>query len=200
MTDPTAPGAPDQNPGTPPPAPTPAPDILPPSDPIGVPAPEPLPETLPEPLQETPLQETALPSAPSVSPPVAASVHPGVGAPPPEQPPTFAPNGFPAAPSPYTSPGAKAQVLSILSLVAGIVAFAGSAIVFIPFVGSILGLPIPIAAIVLGFLGRKREPQANRALWLLGIILGAISLLFAVLAIVFWAVSLSGSSGYDLYY
>lgn len=182
MTDPTAPGAPDQNPGTPPPAPTPA------SDPVGAPDPEPLPqlppEPLPQPLGEGPLRDDL------ASPPTA---------PPPAEPAGYAPDGSPAAPSPYTPPVAKSQVLSILSLVAGIVAFAGSAIVFIPFVGSILGLPIPIAAIVLGLLGRKREPQANRALWLFGIILGAISLLFAILAIIFWIIAIGSSSGYDVY-
>jgi len=197
MTDPTAPGAPDQNPGIPPtpPPPPPAagPEAIPASDPIGVPAPEPLPETLPErELQPEPLQETPLPTSTTPPPPTTAQ--------PAAEPGSYAPNGFPAAPSPYTSPGARSQVLSILSLVAGIIAFAGSAIVFIPFIGSILGLPIPIAAIVLGLLGRKREPQANRALWLFGIILGGISLLFAILAIIFWITAIGSSSGYDVYY
>ena len=192
MTDPTAPGAPDQNPGIPPtPPPAPGPEAIPASDPIGVPAPEPLPETLPEPLPE-PLQEAPLPG--SATPPPTTTAQPAA------EPASYAPNGFPAAPSPYTSPGARSQVLSILSLVAGIIAFAGSAIVFIPFIGSILGLPIPIAAIVLGLLGRKREPQASRALWLFGIILGGISLLFAILAIIFWISAIGSSSGYDVYY
>jgi len=226
MTDPTAPGAPDRDPGappTPPPAPSPAPEVIPASDPIGVPAPEPLPETLPDTtlpgtnlpgtnLPDTNLPDTNLPDTnlPQATPSQAAPEAPAFAdaAPPPPaygtgdgEPPSYAPNGFPAAASPYTTPGARSSVLGILSLVAGIVAFAGSAIVFIPFVGSILGLPVPIAAIVLGILSRKREPHANRVLSLLGIILGAISLLFAVLAIVFWAITLaSSSSGYDIYY
>jgi len=80
----------------------------------------------------------------------------------------------PAAPEPqygapqYSAPqyGATgtgpSKTLSIISLIAGIVGL---------FVGTIFS----IAAIVLGFMGRSREPQA-KGFWLTGIILGFVGL------------------------
>lgn len=101
----------------------------------------------------------------------------------------IAPDGFPAAASPYASEGAKSSLLSIVSLVAGIVGFAGGAISFIPSVGSALALPIPIAAIIFGFLGRRREPHAVRILWNFG----------TARRIHLRAVVFSGSPSYDVY-
>jgi hypothetical protein len=45
-----------------------------------------------------------------------------------------------------------------------------------------LGFLFAVAAVVLGFIGRRREPQA-KGFWLTGIILGFVGI---VIAIVFW--------------
>ena len=91
--------------------------------------------------------------------------------------------------SPYTAgvPAAKSPILSILSLVAGIIGILGFAIVFIPFIGSFLQLFFPAAAIVLGALGKKKEPAAPKGLWLTGIITGIIGIVIAVIAVIGWA-------------
>ena len=97
----------------------------------------------------------------------------------------------PAAANPYSAAAgapAKAPVLSIISLIAGILGFLGAWIVVFPVVGSILGLFIPAAAVVLGILGMKKEPQASKGLWLTGIILGAVSLAIAIIALIGWIV------------
>ncbi|MHA6669221.1 DUF4190 domain-containing protein [Homoserinimonas sp. A447] len=121
---------------------------------------------------------------------------------PPAQPEPTPPNsGYTAGPAgtPYASGAApaKAPVLSIISLIAGIVGFLGAWIVVIPIVGSILGLFIPAAAIILGVLGKKKEPQASKGLWLTGIILGIVSLAIAVIGLIFWIVAFAsaGASG-----
>ncbi len=113
--------------------------------------------------------------------------------------------GAPGAPN-YGAPagsvpsGAKAPVLSIISLVAGILSFLGGAIVFIPFVGSVLQLFLPVGAIVLGFLGKAKEPHASKGLWLTGIILGFVGLLIAIAGFVIWGIVFSSyGSGYDYY-
>jgi hypothetical protein len=70
---------------------------------------------------------------------------------------------------------APSQALSILSLVAGVVSIAFGQTFF-----------LPIAAIVLGFIGRGREPQA-RTLSTIGIILGFLMLLGWILVVIFGA-------------
>ena len=76
---------------------------------------------------------------------------------------------------PYGQPAAKSPILSILSLVGGIV---GIVINLAWGIGVLFG----IAAVVLGFIGRNKEPQA-RGFWLTGIILGFVSI---VIAIIYW--------------
>jgi hypothetical protein len=104
------------------------------------------------------------------------------------------------APTPYvaTTTASKSPILSIISLIAGIIGVLGFWIVFIPFVGSILGLFIPAAAVVLGFLGKRKEPAASKGLWLTGIILGAVGIVIAIIGFVGWGllVGLSGGSYY----
>jgi hypothetical protein len=78
---------------------------------------------------------------------------------------------------PYGQPAAKSPILSILSLVGGIV---GIVLTFAWGVGFLFG----VAAIVLGFIGRSKEPRA-KGFWLTGIILGFVSVL---IAIIFWIV------------
>ena len=106
----------------------------------------------------------------------------------------------PVAANPYSAAAgapAKAPVLSIISLIAGILGFLGAWIAFIPFVG-IIAWPVPIAAVILGFLGKKKEPQASKGLWLTGIILGFVSLAICVIGLLVWIVLLAtaGSTGY----
>jgi hypothetical protein len=171
MSDPTTPATPD-------PAPDSTSSVTPPPPPA------------PEPIAPEPVASDAPPSPY------------GVGAPAADAPPAYAaaPPAYDAASGAYAAAPAKpTPLLSILSLVAGGVAFLGSAIVFIPFVGWVLGLPIPIAAIILGVLGRKREPFASKGLWLTGIILGIVSLVAVIISIIGF-VLLRVFSSSDYYY
>jgi hypothetical protein len=83
-------------------------------------------------------------------------------------------------------------------MIAGIVGLLGAGIVAIPIVGSILGLFIPGAALVLGILGRKREGLPARGFWLTAIITGIIGLAIAVIALILWIIAIvaAGASGY----
>jgi len=122
------------------------------------------------------------------------------------------PYAAPAAPAanPYAAPAAsgyapaapagKSPVLSIISLVAGIIGIVGAAIVFIPFVGGVLQLFIPAAAVILGFLGKAKEPFAPKGLWLTGIILGFVGLGIAVLSLILWGVAFASFDYYDYSY
>lgn len=79
---------------------------------------------------------------------------------------------------PYTggSTAAKAPVLSIISMILGILGVLGGLFIFwFPIVGPILQLWLPAAAVVLGFLGRRREPS-GKGFWLTGIITGFVGL------------------------
>lgn len=117
------------------------------------------------------------PGTPSVAPPA-----------PPAAPPV---SGLPSADAPgnpYTSAlGQKAPVLSIISLIAGIVGLLLFWLGILPIIGSIMGMFIPAAAIVLGFIGRKKEPT-SKGMWLTGIILGFIGIAISLLFLVFWIV------------
>ena len=96
------------------------------------------------------------PETPAVptAPPVAAPPVYGVATP---QPPSY-------GQSPGTEPR-MSKTLSLISMITGIVG-----VVFFGFLAI-----SSIAAIVLGFLGRKREPEA-RAFWLTGLITGFVGL------------------------
>ena len=52
---------------------------------------------------------------------------------------------------------------------------------FIPFIGGVLQLFIPAAAVVLGFLGKAKEPFAPKGLWLTGVILGFVGIGIALM-------------------
>jgi hypothetical protein len=137
--------------------------------------------------------EPRRPEPPRPEPPLGEG--PGVSYPQPPPPPAGAEYGRPDARlgdgQPYLGgPVRKSPVLSILSLIAGIVGLVGSWIVILPIIGSILDLFIPAAAVVLGFLGRRKEPQA-RGMWLAGIILGFVALAIAIIALVLWIVAIA---------
>ena len=67
--------------------------------------------------------------------------------------------------------------------------------VFIPIVGGIMQLIIPAAAVVLGFIGKRKEPAA-KGMWLTGIILGFVGIAIALLSLVFWGIALATLPGY----
>jgi hypothetical protein len=82
-------------------------------------------------------------------------------------------------------------VLSIISMVAGILGIVGFPVVaFIPIVGGGLGMFIPAAAVVLGFHGKSKEPRA-KGFWLTGIITGFVGLALAILDIILWSIVLA---------
>ncbi|MGO7984060.1 hypothetical protein ACC691_40180, partial [Rhizobium johnstonii] len=62
------------------------------------------------------------------------------------------------------------------------------------------GILFSIAAVILGFLGRKKEPAA-KGMWLTGIILGFVGILIAVIFIIFWIIAIVAlsTSGYYTY-
>ena len=105
----------------------------------------------------------------------------------------------PAAPAaPAAGTGAKAPILSIVSLVLGIISFLGGWIVILPWIGSILHLFLPAGAVVFGLLGKSKEPLAPKGLWLTGLILGIIGLLVAIGGFIFWSVLVaSNPAGID---
>lgn len=109
-------------------------------------------------------------------------------------PPPAAPEPTPYAAAPAAKP---TPILSIISLIAGIVSFIGGWIVIIPIVGSILHLFLPAAAVVLGFLGKKKEPAA-KGMWLTGIILGFIGLAVALISLIVW-IGLVATTGVTTY-
>ena len=79
-----------------------------------------------------------------------------------------------------TAPAKPAPVYSIISLIAGIIGVLGGlGIVWIPIVGGILQLFIPAAAVVLGFIGKKKS--ATKGMWLTGIILGFVGMAIGLL-------------------
>lgn len=94
--------------------------------------------------------------------------------------------------TPYTGAPApaKSPIFSILSLIGGII---GILLSFFFGAGFLFGA----AGVVLGFIGRRKEPQA-KGMWLTGIILGfiavAISLIFILLGII--AAVAIGTAGY----
>ena len=85
----------------------------------------------------------------------------------------------PPSSTPYTSAPepVRSPVLSILSLVFGILGILGSFFLF--GVGIVPG----IAAIVLGVLGRRKEPAA-KGLWLTGLITGIVAVVIGLIVLI----------------
>ncbi|GIT79918.1 hypothetical protein LLS1_15870 [Leifsonia sp. LS1] len=109
---------------------------------------------------------------------------PGYGAPAYGQP-------APGYAQPYAAPS-KSPILSILSLVGGIV---GIVLNIAWGVGVLFG----VAAVVLGFLGRSKEPQA-KGFWLTGLILGFVSIAIAIIVWIGLAVLFASfSATYNTY-
>jgi len=89
-------------------------------------------------------------------------------------------------------------MLSILAMIAGIIGVIGSPIAIIPFVGGFLGLLFPAAGVVLGFLGKKREPAA-RGFWLTGIVTGFVGVGLMILSFVLWGLLFAAGNAYSGY-
>lgn len=114
----------------------------------------------------------------------------------------------PAAPAanPYAAPAAApaggyaaaAPVKQGLSLTSFILGLIGVVFSFVYGIGFLPGL----AAVILGFLGKKREPQAPKWMWLTGIITGFVSIaiglivfIIVVIVAILWAAAI-GSTTY----
>lgn len=104
---------------------------------------------------------------------------------------TYAPS------APYTPSGAarKSPVLSIISMILGILGVLGGFVAFIPVAGPFLQIWFPAAAVVLGFLGLKRERQA-KGFWLTGLITGFVGLGILLLGILFTVWIFADSNSY----
>ncbi|MCU1474910.1 DUF4190 domain-containing protein [Amnibacterium sp.] len=90
----------------------------------------------------------------------------------------YQPTPPPSTPYASAPTPAKSPILSILSLIFGILGVLLSLFLF----GT--GFLPGAAAVVLGFLGRRKEPQA-KGMWLTGIITGFVAI---AIAIVVWVV------------
>ncbi|MES2094397.1 MAG: hypothetical protein V4531_11375 [Actinomycetota bacterium] len=102
--------------------------------------------------------------------------------PPPYTPPPVAPPAPPApayaAPNAYAAPASgPKQTLSLTSFILGI---AGLVFSWIP----VLGFLASLAAIIIGFIARKREPGAPKWMSLVGIILGFVAIVIGIIVIV----------------
>jgi hypothetical protein len=103
----------------------------------------------------------------------------------------YQPTPPPSAPYTPAPAPAKSPVLSILSLIFGILGVVLSLFLF----GA--GFLPGAAAVVLGFLGRRKEPQA-RGMWLTGLITGFVAVGIAIiiwigLAVIFGIASASNN-------
>lgn len=113
--------------------------------------------------------------------------------PPPPPPPPAAP---PA--SPYVAPAAgPKQTLSLVSFILGIAAFVFA---WIPFVG-IIGFLAGLAAVILGFMAKSKEPAAPKWMWIVGLVGGFVAIAISIIYIVlfFIAIGMAASVG-DLNY
>ncbi|POH68553.1 hypothetical protein C3B60_05000 [Cryobacterium zongtaii] len=100
------------------------------------------------------------------------------------------PSGGPAAGYYAGQPGmpsaTKQPILSILSMIAGVIGILGSPVAFFPIFGGILAIILPAAGVVLGFIARNKEPN-GKGFWLTGIITGFMGIALALLSILLWA-------------
>ena len=97
-------------------------------------------------------------------------------------------------PMPAPAPTAKTNVLTIISLVTGIIGFISMCLGIIPFLGWVcygIGGLCAVAALVLGFVGMnqaKKNGEKGRGMAITGIVLGALGLLgicvFVVISLV----------------
>ena len=155
---------------------TPAAESAPVAEPVT--APEPAPDAEPvsvaEPV-EAPAPPAYLPPAPTQAAPAqpvyadAAPAAPGYA--PPAPPAPGAPTEY-AAPQAYAAaPAAQPKTLALISMILGIVSILALG----------WGLLPAVAAVVLGFMARKRQPHA-KLFWTIGIIAGFVGVLISLIA------------------
>lgn len=117
---------------------------------------------------------------------------------PPTPPPASEPV-VPAAPPAYAAPAYSAPVAGpkqTLSLTSFILGLAGIVFSWVPFLGFLASL----AAIIIGFIARKREPGAPKWMSLIGIILGFVAIVIGLIVIVGLIVSIAlSASTYNRY-
>ena len=62
---------------------------------------------------------------------------------------------------------------------------------------------VALAAVILGFLGKSKEPQAPKWMWLVGIIAGFVAIFIALIFLIIWIVALASYGSligtYDMY-
>jgi hypothetical protein len=97
----------------------------------------------------------------------------------------------PAAAAPAGPAGPK-QGLSLTSFILGI---AGIVFSWVP----ILGFLASLAAIILGFIGRKNEPAAPKWMALVGIILGFVAIVIGLIVVILWIVAIVASASLGSY-
>ena len=96
------------------------------------------------------------------------------------------PSQTPATPpaTPYTAPAGTApkQGLSLTSFILGLAGIVFSwALIF--------GLLVSVAAVILGFIAKGKEPNAPKWMWIVGLITGGIGVLISLLILVFWIIA-----------
>lgn len=164
----------------------------------GTPSVPPLPPTAPSTPSAPSYGAPSAPSAPPAYTPPAEST-PSYGAPsyqqaPPANPYAQAPNGAAPYGQPYSPVAAAPKTLSLIGMIAGIVG------IVISLFGFGFGLIFSIGAVVLGFLGKKREPAA-KGFWLTAIITGfvgiALSIIFGI--VLLFIIIGAANSGYSSY-
>jgi hypothetical protein len=106
----------------------------------------------------------------------------------PETPATPAAAGVPAG-APAAGPK---QGLSLTSFILGI---AGIVFSWVP----VLGFLASLAAIILGFIGRKNEPAAPKWMALVGIILGFVAIVIGLIVVILWIVAIVASASLGSY-
>jgi hypothetical protein len=103
--------------------------------------------------------------------------------PPPAEPPATPP-AAPATPAYAPAPAGPKQGLSLTSFILGL-----AALVFSWALG--FGFLVALAAVILGFIGKSKEPQAPKWMWLVGIITGFVAIFIALIVLIFWIIALA---------
>jgi hypothetical protein len=84
--------------------------------------------------------------------------------------------------SPYVAPAAgPKQGLSLTSFIVGLVSVVFT---WIP----VFGFLAAVAAVILGFIAKGKEPQAPKWMWIVGVVAGFVGILLGILFIVLFIV------------